>query len=58
MVLHDREGMKNEMNIDRKATMEFLKIGTRDLERIKDLCNENNTKIPTEIKMIYTLKSR
>lgn len=45
----------NQLNIDRKVTMEFLKIGTRDLERIKELCKENVTQTPTEIKMVYSL---
>lgn len=47
----------NQLNVDRKTAMEFLKIGTRDLEKIKILCKENDTQIPTEIKMIYNLKT-
>jgi len=43
----------NQLNVDRKTAMELLKIGTRDLEKIKVLCKENDTQIPTEIKMIY-----
>lgn len=46
----------NQLDVDRKVAMEFLKIGTRDLEKIRDLCKENDTQTPTEIKMIYSLK--
>lgn len=37
--------------------MDFLKIGTTDLSKIKKLCEENETQTPTEIKMYYDVKS-
>ena len=36
--------------------MEFLKVGTADLNKIIRLCEENEMKIPTEIKMYYDVK--
>ncbi len=47
----------NQLNIDSKTAMDFLRIGTMDLEKIKVLCKENDTRIPTEIKMSYNLKT-
>lgn len=47
----------NQLNIDRRITMDFLRIGTTDLEKIKKLCKENKMKTPTEIKMYYDVKS-
>lgn len=47
----------NQLNIDRKTAMEFLRIGTKDLSKIKDLCKQNNMKVPTELKMYYNLQT-
>ena len=47
----------NQLNIDRKTVMEFMKIGTTDLTKIKEICEQNETQTPTEIKMYYDVKS-
>ena len=47
----------NQLDIDRRSVFDFLKIGTGDLEKIKALCRENDTKTPTEIKMYYDVKT-
>lgn len=47
----------NQLNIDKRTAMDFLKIGTTDLNRIKNLCEQNKTRTPTEIKMYYDVKS-
>ncbi len=47
----------NQLNIDRGIVMEFLKIGTTDLEKIKKICEQNEIKTPTEIKMYYDVKT-
>lgn len=47
----------NQLNIDRGTIMEFLKIGTTDLEKIKKICEQNETQTPTEIKMYYDVKT-
>ncbi len=43
----------NQLNIDKKTALNFLKIGTKDLDKIKTLCTQNETRTPTEIKMYY-----
>ena len=47
----------NQLNIDRGIVMEFLKIGTTDLEKIKKICKQNEIQTPTEIKMYYDVKT-
>ena len=47
----------NQLNIDRGIVMEFLKIGTTDLEKIKKICEQNEIQTPTEIKMYYDVKT-
>ena len=46
----------NQLNIDERRILEFLKIGTRDLINIKKLCEENAVQTLTEIKMYYDAK--
>lgn len=43
----------NQLNIDKKTALNFLKIGTKDLDKIKTLCTQNETRTPKEIKMYY-----
>ena len=47
----------NQLNIDRRTVMDFLRIGTTDLTKIKKICEQNETQTPTEIKMYYDVKS-
>lgn len=47
----------NQLNIDRGIVMQFLKIGTTDLEMIKKTCEQNEIQTPTEIKMYYDVKT-
>ena len=47
----------NELNIVNGEAMGFLKTGTQELEKIKRVCEENQRKIPTEIKMYYDVKT-
>ena len=46
----------NKLNIDKREIMQFLRIGTYDLEKIKRLCKEYDVKTPTELKMYYDVK--
>ncbi len=46
----------NQLCIDKKTVMQFLKIGTNDLSAIKNLCEKHNMKVPTELKMYYDVK--
>lgn len=43
----------NQLGISNKLTMDFLKLGTSDLDKIKEVCIKHNMPIPTEIKMYY-----
>ena len=35
--------------------MQFLKLGTSDIEKIKSLCKQYNVSTPTELKMTYNV---
>jgi len=37
--------------------MQFLKLGTGDLDKMKLVCNEYNMRVPTELKMYYDVNS-
>jgi len=43
----------NQLAIDQKSRLQFLKLGTSDLIKIKELCKEYDHTPPTEIKMYY-----
>ncbi|NBK96743.1 MAG: hypothetical protein EOM50_01755 [Erysipelotrichia bacterium] len=47
----------NLLGLDRALVMQFLKMGTNDIDKIKDLCNEYSMKVPTEMKMIYHVQT-
>lgn len=47
----------NQLEIDKNTAMNFLRVGTGDLKRIIKLCEENATKVPTEIKMYYEVQT-
>ena len=47
-----------QLGIEPRLRMEFLKVGTGDLNRIRDLGSRYEHNIPTEIKMIYDVKSK
>lgn len=48
----------NQLNINMKKVMEFLKVGTMDLQKVEKLCNEYEMEVPTEIKMYYDVNTR
>lgn len=47
----------NQMGLNSTLVMQFLKVGTSDLERIKNICTSYNMQIPTEIKLFYDAKT-
>lgn len=47
----------NQLNIDRRTVMVFLRTGTTDLAKIIKIYEQNETQTPTEIKMYYDVKS-
>lgn len=47
----------NQLELNKALMMQFLKLGTGDLEKIKSICISNNMPIPTEIKMYYDVKT-
>ena len=46
-----------ELGIDDELMNIFFRTGLSDLERIEDLCEENDVETPTGIKMYYDVKS-
>lgn len=47
----------NQLNINNSLIMQFLKLGTEDIEKIKKLCNDYNMPIPSELKMYYNVNT-
>lgn len=47
----------NQIEINNNMMIQFLKLGTEDLGKIKALCKEYNMLVPTELKMYYDVKS-
>ena len=47
----------NQIGIDMVLIMQFLKLGTHDLEKIENLCRDYDKPIPTEIKMYYDART-
>ena len=39
--------------ISRKVVLQFLKLGTQDLEKVDAICTKYNMAIPTEMKLYY-----
>lgn len=48
----------NEMGIVPSRAMELLRTGTHGLDKIKEVCAKYNYPTPTEIKMIYDVKTK
>ena len=48
----------HELGVDRQTQSNFLDIGLSDLRRIKNICQEYNQVVPTEMKLIYDVKTR
>lgn len=47
-----------ELNIGRETVSEFLGIGNEELIKIDDVCKKYGKKTPTEIKMIYDVRTK
>ena len=47
----------NLMGIVRPQSTQFLRLGTQDLNKVVDICTHYDMKIPTEMKLIYDVKS-
>ena len=47
----------NQLGVDNTNAMNFLKIGTVDLQKMKSVCEENGKDVPTEIKMYYDVRT-
>ena len=48
----------NEMGTVPSRAMELLRTGTHGLDKIKEVCAKYNYPTPTEIKMIYDVKTK
>ena len=47
----------NQLGVEGTLMMQFLKLGTSDLEKIKTICRRYNMPVPTEMKMCYNTKT-
>ncbi len=47
----------NQLGIDKRLAMQFLRLGTGDLNKIRDVCKCFERPTPTEIKMVYEKKT-
>ncbi len=47
----------NQLGINHNRMMQFLKLGTEDLDKIKALCKEYDMPVPTEFKIHYDVKT-
>lgn len=47
----------NQVGVDNATAMNFLRIGTMDLQKLKNVCEENGKDVPTEIKMYYEVQT-
>ena len=45
------------MGIDNDIEIELLEIGTNDLDKIRRVCEKYNMPIPTQMKMIYDIRT-
>ncbi len=46
-----------QLDIDKSIVWKFLRMGTEDLIKIKEICSKYDKPIPTEIKMYYEVKT-
>lgn len=47
----------NQLGINDALIMQFLELGTHDLEKIENVCRTYNKPIPTEMKMYYNART-
>ncbi len=47
----------NQLDIGERSAMQFLRLGTGDLNKVKDVCKRFGMPTPTEIKIIYEKKA-
>lgn len=43
----------NQLGVDARLTVQFLKTGTGDLKRLREICDHHKQATPTEMKLIY-----
>lgn len=47
----------NTLGLDSAYTMQVLELGTKDLDKIKEVCSAHNRSVPSEIKMYYDVRT-
>ena len=47
----------NQLGINNELIMQFLKLGTTDLEKVENVCINYNMPIPTEMKIYYNVET-
>ena len=48
----------NQLTTDRNLMMQFLKMGTTDLNKLRTVCASFDAPLPTEMKLYYNNKTR
>lgn len=47
----------DQMGMDMHKVVQFLRVGSADLLKIRDVCTKHNMPTPTELKLIYEVKT-
>lgn len=47
----------SQMGVDMRKIVQFLRIGSSDLQKIREVCERYNLPTPTELKMVYSTKT-
>lgn len=47
----------NQLNLEESIVFDFLKLGTGDLNKVRNVCQKYNMPLPAEMKMCYDVKS-
>lgn len=47
----------NQLGLGNDLIMQFLRLGTGDIDKVKQVCDAHGMKIPTEMKMCYEVNT-
>ena len=47
----------NQVGADNETVMDFLKLGTHDLDQLREVCDRYGKPVPRQIRMIYNAKT-
>ena len=46
-----------QMDLEGDRVWQFLRLGTGDLQKLRDICSRYSRPVPTELKLIYDVKT-